>query len=140
MGLEVPFPCHHTGVPELLPDDMSAHHLLSREGILTIFLTTLQMKFNWRQLNPFWFLLFPANKFVLTLIRKALTSLNLSAAALRSFQVVGANPSDLVPETWVAWAVFAITFFLFMRFTVDVIAQITECLGINCLTIKKKAA
>ena len=98
------------------------------------------MKFNWRQLNPFWFLLFPANKFVLTLIRKALTSLNLPAAALRSFQVAGANSSDLVPETWVAWAVFAITFFLFMRFTVDVIAQITECLGINCLTIKKKAA
>ena len=96
------------------------------------------MRFNWRQLSPFWFLLFPVNKVALTLLRKLMIIFNFKAF-LKAYQVNGAHATALLPEAWVAWLVFGITFFLFMRFTVDVIGQITECLNINCLSIKKKA-
>jgi hypothetical protein len=57
---------------------------------------------------------------------------------LKALQVEGAAKNDILPESWVAGIVFSVTFFLFMKFTIDTINQITSFLGINCLTIKKK--
>ena len=68
------------------------------------------MKIDWRQRNPLIFLAFLANKYL----------------------------SLGIPEWQIAAAVFAITFFLFMQFVVEVIGQITSYLNINCLTIKKR--
>lgn len=59
-------------------------------------------------------------------------------ASLKAYQVQGATNNDLLPESWVAGIVFSATFFLFMKFTIETIDQITSFLGINCLTIKKK--
>lgn len=97
------------------------------------------MIFDWRQLNPLWFLLFIVNKVVIPMIRKTCGVLiSFFIAALRSLQVEGALKNDLLPESWVAGIVFFATLTLFMKFTVETIHQITSFLGINCLTIKKK--
>lgn len=92
-----------------------------------IICSVTRMIFDWRQLNPLWFLLFIANKALIPII-----------PALKSLQVEGANKNDILPESWVAGIVFSVTFFLFMKFTIETINQITSFLGINCLTIKKK--
>ena len=42
-----------------------------------IICSVTKMKFNWRQKNPFWFLLFIANKYALTFLRKSVSSLTL---------------------------------------------------------------
>jgi hypothetical protein len=102
-----------------------------------IICSVTRMIFDWRQLNPLWFLLFIVNKALIPIIRKHIKS-NSNLAALKSLQVEGAAKNDILPESWVAGIVFSVTFFLFMKFTIDTINQITSFLGINCLTIKKK--
>jgi hypothetical protein len=74
-----------------------------------IICSVTKMKFNWRQLNPLFYLAFPLNS-----IGFAFT------------------------EWQVAAGVFGITFVLFMQFVVEVIGQITGYLGIYCLTIKHR--
>jgi hypothetical protein len=75
-----------------------------------IICSVTKMTFNWRQLNPLWFSLFPINTFL-------------------------GRP---LPEEYIAGIVFTATLALFMRFTFEVIGQITGHLGIYCLTIKPK--
>ena len=103
-----------------------------------IICSVTRMIFDWRQLNPLWFLLFIANKALIPIIRNLYFQSHIIVAALKSLQVEGANKNDILPESWVAGIVFSVTFFLFMKFTIDTINQITSFLGINCLTIKKK--
>jgi hypothetical protein len=102
-----------------------------------IICSVTRMIFDWRQLNPLWFLLFIFNKALIPIIRNYFQS-NSNLAALKALQVEGAAKNDILPESWVAGIVFSVTFFLFMKFTIDTINQITSFLGINCLTIKKK--
>lgn len=97
------------------------------------------MRFNWRQKNPLWFLLFIINKIAIPILRRSLlNNLFIYTAFLKTFQIKGSNASDLLPEMWMAVIIFGATLTLFLKFTVETIQQITTYLGIYCLTIKPK--